>query len=52
LLRLPTIGNMPRNIYTVKWDEEQAAWNILPPVHIFEIIGNIYEHPHLLTNEK
>lgn len=34
--------------YAVKWDAEQAGWNIgLLVQHNYEIIGNIHEHPRI-----
>lgn len=38
--------------WEVKWDGEQMGWNIGSHVqHHYDIIGNIYEHSNLLTNE-
>jgi hypothetical protein len=39
---------------TVEWDNNLAMFVGFDSFKIseYEIIGNIYEHPHLLTNEK
>lgn len=36
-------------IFSVSWDDEQCAWNIIKPLGDYVVIGNIYENPTLHT---
>jgi len=47
------------NIGPVKWDEEDARWNMgeggspkADARHNFEVLGNIHQHPKLLKKEQ
>jgi uncharacterized phage protein (TIGR01671 family) len=33
------------------WDQERAQWDRFHPLDRFEVIGNIHQHPELLTKE-
>lgn len=40
-----------KSIGVMEWDDKIAGFNIFYPLWKFEVIGNIWEHSHLLDNK-
>lgn len=39
------------DIFVVKWDVQQACWNIINPIGDFVVVGNVVENADLLNKK-
>lgn len=50
IVRFYSPENKPDIISQIQWDDERGCWaGMIGSSMDYEIIGNIYEHPHLLS---
>jgi len=59
IVRPPADGHLPQRLYVVRWNKARAAFEMSFPNGLAtslpedaEVVGNIYEHGHLLKTEK